>query len=114
MTHTERMSNSLIPADLRMQVVKLATYVPVAEQLLNPAQPSPEDVRRWRAERADREAREDARHAQLLVAGGVVAAMAGLHSPAEDRCCRECQDGDCMASWPCRTWELLNEQSPRP
>lgn len=107
------MSTFLIPCDLREQVIKLAMCAPVSEQLLNPTPSSDEDLARRRAEEQARHAREDARHAQLLAAGGVVAAMAGLHSPDDHRDCRECQDGDFMASWPCNTWQLLDEKAPR-
>jgi len=99
------MNDTLIPNGLRDSIVKLAAYAP--------ARPSPEDVSRWRAERQDRESREDARHAQLLAAGGVVAAVAGLHSPGEDGC-QGCDGAtEYPPSWPCRTWELLDETVPR-
>lgn len=102
-----------IGGELRDSIVKLSAVVPVSNELLNPAPPSDEDVARWRAEREARETREDARHAQLLAAGGVVAAVAGLHSPDDARDCKECQDGDFMSAWPCTTWNLLDEQAPR-
>lgn len=99
---------------LRDSIVKAAAYASVSRELLNPTPPSPEDVLRWRAERQDREAREDTRHAELLAAGGVVAAVAGLHSPDDSRDCQDCQSGDNMASWPCATWDLLDEHTPPP
>jgi hypothetical protein len=105
-----------IGSGLRDSIVKLSTYATVPNELLEEytTQPSDEDVARWRAEREARQAREDMRHAQLLAAGGVVAAVAGLHSPDGSRDCGGCDGGgDYPPSWPCRTWELLDEQVPR-
>lgn len=103
-----------VPLDVR----KLSHVTYVSTELLEEytRAPSPEDVARWRADEEARQAqraREDARHAQLLATGGVVAAVAGLHSPDDARDCKECQDGDFMTSWPCTTWNLLDEQAPR-
>jgi len=80
--------------------------------------PTPGDTAiRQRAERLAREGREDARHEQLLAVGGLVTAIAQLHSP--DEVCRECDGCDFggyaaeRPEWPCRTWELLDETAPR-
>lgn len=102
-----------IGVGLRDSIVKLGGYVTVSRELLYPTTPSTEDASRWRAEREAREARQDARHAELLTAGGVVAAIAGLHSPDEHRSCEGCDYGGYEAEapeWPCRTWDLLDEQ----
>lgn len=99
---------------LRDSIVKLSTYATIPNELLNPTPPSEEDAARWRAEAEARRAREDTRHTELLDAGGVVAAVAGLHSPDDSRDCQDCQSGDFMASWPCATWDLLDEHAPPP
>lgn len=110
MTHTGRMSEFLVPGSIR----KMATTMAISTTLLEEYSrtPSPEELARWRAEEQARHTREDARHAELIAAGGVTAAVAGLHSPDASRCCTECQDGDFMASWPCTTWQLLDEKAP--
>ena len=94
-----------VPLDIRK--ISAITLVPL--ELLNPTPPDPADVARWKAD----EVREDARHAELLAAGGAVAAVAELHGPDEPRRCKACEDGDFMACWPCTTWELLDETVPR-
>lgn len=95
---------------------KLATYMTVPNELLNPATPSDKDVARWRAEDAARRTRQDARHAELLAAGGVVAALAALHAPDNRRDCEGCDfygyDAE-APEWPCRTWQLLDETADR-
>jgi len=106
------MSDFLMPGSIR----KLAATIAVSTTLLEEyaRRPSDEDVARWRAEEQARHTREDARHAELLAAGGVVAAVARLHSPEPDRTCNGCDGATEYApAWPCRTWELLDEEAAR-
>lgn len=100
---------------LRDSIVKISGFIPVSRELLEDDSPGLEaDVARWRAEEQARHAREDARHAELLAAGGVVAEIAKLHSPEGDRECAGCDGAtEVPPSWPCRTWELLDETAPR-
>lgn len=101
-----------VPLDVRK--LSSVTYLPIALLEEYTAQPSEEDIARWRAEEQARHTREDARHAQLLAAGGVVAAMAGLHSPNDSRECEGCDGAtEYPPAWPCRTWELLDKETPR-
>lgn len=103
-----------VPLDVR----KLASITYIPTELLKDwtTAPDPADVARWRAETQDRHAHEDARHAELLAAGGVVAALAALHAPDNRRDCEGCDFGGYDAEapeWPCRTWQLLDETADR-
>lgn len=96
-----------------IRAVKIAAFIPVSREPLNPSAVDPADVARWTTEREARESREDARQAALLTAGGVVAAIATLHSPDKNRDCQGCDGSDYGPSpWPCSTWDVLDEQAP--
>ncbi|MFJ1765050.1 hypothetical protein ACIOD2_32315 [Amycolatopsis sp. NPDC088138] len=103
---------------LRDSIRKVETYVPISSALLAmyTTTPDPADVARRRAEREAKEAHEDARHAELLAAGGLAQAVAELHSPDDRRECGGCDFDGYEAErpeWPCRTWTLLDEQADR-
>lgn len=104
-----------MPTAEPIRAVKVATFVPVSREVLNPSAVDPADVARWTTEREARESREDARQATLLTAGGVVAAIATLHSPDKNRDCQGCDGSDYGPSpWPCPTWDVLDEQADAP
>lgn len=85
------------------------------------AETSEEDETRYtqmRHENQARRLRESTRHAGFLASSDAVTrAVAGLHSPADSSHFPECDgcdfggyEGD-RPSWPCRTWELLDESA---
>jgi hypothetical protein len=92
---------------------KIAHLIPVTKEMLEDFKPALDaDVSRWRIDQERRHAREDARQAELIAAGGVGAALAQLHAPDERRECNGCDFDGWEAErpeWPCRTWVLLDE-----
>lgn len=96
------------------EIKTVVGVMPVSRELLYPKPLSTEEVARLRAEREAREARQTARHQELLNSSNpVTRALADLHKPTGDYpTCRGCDVGSYAEDdpdWPCTTWELLDK-----